>query len=329
MERKTVLVTGIGGNVGQGILRNLIESKYPIRLIGTNITKLSAGNHFVDAFYKVPFGFDADFIPTLKQIVENEKVDLIIPSTDFEAYYLSIHQADFKCRIAVSGPIATEAYLDKYLTWQLHTKSNVPFAESVLPSEYRNNFEMAIAKPRKGRGSKGIFKNIKNSADIKLLKDDDYIIQRMYEGREITTAVYVTYNERRIHGLISMDRSLENGATTYCKVVRDFDDKFTEIAETMISVTNLKGAFNIQSIVDESGRIFPFEVNCRISGTNSIRSNFGFNDVLYTIQELLYNETPTSVEIIEGFAYRYLSDVIYFGQESDLIGNRQDKFIIF
>ena len=128
MEQKTILVTGIGGNVGQGILRNIIESKYPIRLIGTNITQFSAGNHFVDKFYKVPFGFDSEFIPTIKRIVENEKVDLIIPSTDFEAYYLSINQIEFQCKIAVSGPIATEAYLDKYLTWKLHSKHKIPFS---------------------------------------------------------------------------------------------------------------------------------------------------------------------------------------------------------
>ena len=30
MEEKTVLVTGIGGNVGQGVLRNIRDIKHPI-----------------------------------------------------------------------------------------------------------------------------------------------------------------------------------------------------------------------------------------------------------------------------------------------------------
>jgi len=327
MEQKTVLVTGIGGNVGQGILRNIIESKYPIRLIGTNITQFSAGNHFVDAFYKVPFGFDADFIPTIKQIVENEKVDLIIPSTDFEAHYLAIHQADFKCRIAVSGPIATEAYLDKYLTWQLHTKSNVPFAESVLPSVYNNNFEMAIAKPRKGRGSKGIIENIKNSDQISKLSDSEYIIQRMHTGLEVTTAAYVSYTSKKLLGILTMVRTLESGATTYCKVIKDYDNSLKSIAESITQITDMVGSFNIQSIVDEDNKVHPFEINCRISGTNSIRSHFGFKDVIYCIDELLYGHEISDIKTTDGIAYRYLSDVIYpHGIDN---GNNKDNFIDF
>ncbi len=329
MEQKTVLITGIGGNVGQGIIRNIKASDYPIRIVGTNISEFSAGNHLADAFYRVPFGFDPNFIKTIKDIVEKERVDLIIPATDFETYYLSLNANNIPCKIAASGADATEKYLDKYLSWQLHQKHSIPFASSILPSKYNADFDLAIAKPRKGRGSKGLVRNIKNTTEIKMMDDEEYMIQRMHEGREITTAVYVTYNDRRIHGLISLERSLENGATTYCRVVRDFDDKLIKIAEKMISVTNLAGSFNIQSIVEESGNVFPFEVNCRISGTNSIRSSFGFKDVLYTLQELLYNEIPSPVEIIEGFAYRYLSDVIYLGKENELKGNNQDKFIIF
>ena len=327
MEQKTVLVTGIGGNVGQGILRNIIESKYPIRLIGTNITQFSAGNHFVDAFYKVPFGFDSEFIPTIKHIVKNEKVDLIIPSTDFEAYYLSIHQVEFQCKIAVSGPIATESYLDKYLTWQLHSKSSIPFAESTLPSQYNNNFEKAIAKPRKGRGSKGIIENIANSDQISKLNDSEYMIQKMHVGLEVTTAAYVSYRSKKLLGILTMARSLESGATTYCKVIRDYDNNLRNIAESITQNTDMVGSFNIQSIIDENNNVNPFEINCRISGTNSIRSHFGFKDVIYCIDELLYEREIGDIKTTDGVAYRYLSDVIYPNGIDQ--GNNQDNFIDF
>ena len=33
MEKRTVIVTGIGGNVGQGIIRNIRFSKYPVKEI--------------------------------------------------------------------------------------------------------------------------------------------------------------------------------------------------------------------------------------------------------------------------------------------------------
>ena len=55
MVEKTVLVTGIGGNVGQGILRNIIDLNYNIKLIGCDITSFNAGNHLCDKTFKVPY----------------------------------------------------------------------------------------------------------------------------------------------------------------------------------------------------------------------------------------------------------------------------------
>ena len=84
MENKTVLVTGIGGNVGQGILRNISSLKQPIRLIGTDIADFTAGNHLCNATYRVPYAYDDHYIPTLRRIINSEKVNLVIPSTDYE-----------------------------------------------------------------------------------------------------------------------------------------------------------------------------------------------------------------------------------------------------
>ena len=325
MERKTILVTGIGGNVGQGIIRNIIASEYPVKIIGTNISVLSAGNHLVDLFYEVPYGYDNEYIPLLKKISEKEKVDLIIPSTDYETYFLSKNQNEFSCKIACSGTNSTEIYLDKFVSWQMHEKHNIPFAKSVLPSDYKSQFNKAIAKPRKGRGSKGLIFNYTNDP---LLKDEEYLIQELHEGTEITTAVYRSFIDDEILGLISMERSLENGATTYCKVISDYDEKILEIAKGMTKAFDLKGSFNIQSIITKKSEIIPFEINCRISGTNSIRSSFGFKDVQYTIEELLWGIKPEKPEIIPGIAFRYLSDIIY-PNPKEIKGINKDNIIKF
>ena len=324
MEAKTVLVTGIGGNVGQGIIRNILSTNYPIKLIGTNTLEFSAGNHMVDSFYQVPFAYEKEYIDKIIKIVALEKVDLIIPSTDYEMNFLIAHQSKFSCKIAGGGPISTSIYLDKYKTALFHVQHNLSFVETCLPSEFKGQFNPAIAKPRKGRGSKGLIKNVQNAND---LSDDEYLVQLQCEGKEITSAVYVSYLTGKIIGTITLERTLENGATTYCKVVKEFDDEINKIAQDIANKTDVKGSFNIQSIVTNDGEINPFEINCRISGTNSIRSHFGFPDVVFTIDELLYQKTINTPVISEGSAYRYLADVIYpLGVEK---GNNQDDFIVF
>ncbi|MDP2385478.1 MAG: ATP-grasp domain-containing protein [Bacteroidota bacterium] len=307
MDKKRILVTGIGGNVGQGILRNIISLNLPIDLFGCNVIKFSPGNYFCKEVFETPFAYEENYIPVIREIVLSQKIDLLIPSTDYEVYYLSKFKAEIPCAIAVSGPVASEIYLDKYKTFLHHKKNNIPFAESVLPSEYKGQFGDVILKPKEGRGSRGLFINPDN---INEFPDDKYMVQPLLKGKEITTAFYVN-KQHKLHGLITMERSLENGTTSACNVSFDYDGRIVPILNQIIASTDVEGSANLQSIVTDAGIIVPFEVNCRISGTNSIRSNFGFKDVWYTLQENLYQSEPDKPEIITGSAVRILMDIIY------------------
>jgi carbamoyl-phosphate synthase large subunit len=307
MAAKNVLVTGIGGNVGQGIIRNIRSLPYDIKVTGSNIVDFSSGNYLCDSFYKAPYAYDEQYIDVIIDIVRKENIDLIIPSTDYEVFYLSCNLSKIPCAIAVSDAEAAAIYLDKYESWLHHKKNNIPFAVSFEPSFYQNQFGQYIVKPKKGRGSRGIHIN---PPDLRKFSDDEYMVQELHSGEEITTAFYVT-REKKLHGFITMIRSLENGATSLCKVSSVYDAEVLKIIEKMIAHTPIIGSANIQSIATSGGDVIPFEVNCRISGTNSIRSNFGFKDVQYTLQEFLYDETPEKPVIRPGIAVRALLDIIY------------------
>ncbi|MCD6068722.1 MAG: ATP-grasp protein [Bacteroidetes bacterium] len=313
MDKKRILVTGIGGNVGQGILRNILSLELPVELFGCNVVEFSPGNYFCKEVFKVPFAYDKEYIPAIKDIVVSQKIDLVIPSTDYEVYYLAKHRDEIPCTVATSGPIASGLYLDKYKTFLHHKKYDIPFADSVLPGQYKGQFGDIILKPREGRGSRGIFINPTN---LDGFSDDKYMVQPLLKGKEITTAFYVD-KQRKLHGMITMERSLENGTTTACNVIMEYDAQLLPILNRIILASDVEGAVNLQSIVTEDRAIVPFEVNCRISGTNSIRSNFGFKDVWYTLQENLYHTAPDKVEVTKGKAVRVLMDIIYKEDQSD------------
>lgn len=307
MDEKRVLVTGIGGNVGQGIMRNIRATNFNIKVVGTNVDNFSAGNHLCDVFYKVPFAYDGDYINTIIDIVNYEKIDLILPATDYEVFYLAQNQDRISCEIVVSNIETAGYYLDKYNTFLHLSKHDIPFATSFLPSFYNSEFKDIILKPRKGRGSRGLQINPENHT---IFSDEEYMIQELHKGIEITSAFYVNKNNK-LHGFITFERILENGTTTHCKVISSYNIKLKTIIEKIISISNIKGSANLQAIVKASGDIIPFEINCRISGTNSIRSNFGFKDVEYALEEWLYDKTPSKPAIKEGIATRILMDVIY------------------
>lgn len=307
MEKKKVLVTGIGGNVGQGIIRNILKTNFPIKVIGCNVTEFSAGNHLCDVFYRVPYAMDPLYIKEINYIVEKEKIDLILPSTDYEVYYLSKHKNELKCNVVVSELSTAERYLDKYKSFLFHKEKDLPFANSFLPEIFDiNSLENIIVKPREGRGSRGISINPTNLDHF----TNEYMVQELVKGKEITTAFYVN-KENKLHGFINLERKLDNGATNECWVNRNYDLQLENILNKIIKHNNFIGSANLQSIVTDSGEIVPFEINCRISGTNSIRSNFGFEDVKYTLEEHLYNIELSEPKIIEGSAVRIMMDIIY------------------
>jgi len=325
MDKKVVLVTGIGGNVGQGICRNIRAAGFNIKIVGCNTDCFSAGNHLCDVFYNTPFGYEFGYIDAICRIATRHSVDLVIPSTDYEAFYLAYYADKIPCPVAVSDAETVEKYIDKYMTSQHHRRYGIPFAETVLPSEYDGSFTEHIVKPRKGRGSRNLHFNVRS---LRAFTDEEYVIQEIIRGKEITVAFYVD-RDRRLHGFITFERDLRDGLTYRCAVITKHDEKIKAILEQIIKSAIIKGSANLQAIVKDTGEIIPFEINCRLSGTNSIRANFGFEDVKYTLQEYLFNKKPEEPENSKGIAVRILLDVIYPGANdyTDLKDNSSKHYI--
>ncbi|TLM65629.1 MAG: hypothetical protein FDZ69_09000, partial [Deltaproteobacteria bacterium] len=149
----TVLVTGIGGNVGQGILR-ILRQRYPsLRLVGTDIGTCTAGHHFCDVFRQVPYSYEPGYGEEMAALCRHEGVDLVVPSTDYEVYFLGL-AADRLPRLLASPPDTARVFLDKLETYTRFRAVGLPFAESYLPSAYPGHLPQVIVKPREGRGSR-------------------------------------------------------------------------------------------------------------------------------------------------------------------------------
>jgi len=319
----TVLVTGIGGNIGQGVLRVLRSLPHELRIVGTNTRARSAGNHLCDVVQEVPFAWDEGYIAAIRDLCRREAVQLIIPATDFEAFHLS-KAADVLPRLVSSPAETEERFLDKLHTAEAFAAAGIPFARSVLPKHYESNFDHAIVKPRRGWGSRDIHVDPPAPADF----SDDFVVQELLTGPELTAAFYVT-QDGRLHGLIVMERELANGTTMSCRTAPEHEEGVAGIVRSMCSSFKISGPCNVQAIVVAENEPIPFEINCRFSGTTSIRHNFGFRDVEWAVDELLLGVAPKPLSITTGRAERMLVDVIYPDPPSDELGTRASRFFVF
>jgi len=118
MVANNILVTGIGGNVGQGILRNLRESTYDLRLVGSNVSITSTGNHLCDKVYELPYAYDTDYIHSVRTLCEEEDIHLVIPSTDYESLYLAKYRKTLP-EVAACPCETMEVLIDKVLVSHL------------------------------------------------------------------------------------------------------------------------------------------------------------------------------------------------------------------
>lgn len=319
---KTILVTGIGGVVGQGILRNACEFRPDLRIVGTNVLRVTSGNYMCDEVYEVPYSYDEAYIPAIKEICGKENVELIIPSTDYEAYYLSCFQKELGCLVAASPAEVTYFCLDKWRNYEAFSKADIPFAPSMLPSQYDGRFTKCIVKPREGRGSRGIVLNPENPREF----DDTNLVQELLEGPEITCTFYVR-QDGTLLGFITFQRELESGNTARAEVTKAYDQELNGLIQKILSAFPFRGSSNLQCKVTSRG-IIPFEVNCRISGTNSIRAQFGFNDVAFSINELLFGKPLEKPTVTMGSAMRVILDIVYPGKKLNEITNKNDSFYI-
>ncbi len=319
---KSIIVTGIGGVVGQGILRNIRNMDLGVEIVGVNIDRVSAGNHLCDHVYEVPYAYDNAYIETMVGIERKHDAGLILPSTDYEAYHLSANQSVFRGRLAVSPPEVVAFCLDKYVNFQRFSDAGIPFAPSYLPSSYEGQFHKTVVKPREGRGSRNIHVDPPSPTQF----DDGYVVQEYLDGPELTTTFYVR-QDGTLHGFITLERQLELGNTSRCEVVDVYDSELAELLKAMVRAFPFRGSCNLQSRVTQHG-VIPFEINCRISGTNSVRSQFGFPDVAYAVQELLLEQPLPAPRITKGSALRIMMDVIYPGRKLADISNNADSFRI-
>jgi carbamoyl-phosphate synthase large subunit len=319
---KTVLVTGIGGHVGQGILRNLRTLKPRLRLVGTDVGPSTAGHYYCDSFRQVPYAYDAAFPEAMRTICGEQEVDLIVPATDYEAYHLALMRDQLPPLVGSPAPFA-KTCLDKYETHRAFRERGIPFVDTVLPSRYRGDWDAIVVKPREGRGSRDVHLS---PADWRQF-DDSFIVQRRLYGPELTTAFYVSTNGALV-GHITFERTLHAGFTLRANVTQAHDAPVSALIDGVIRSFDVRGPCNIQSIATPKGPI-PFELNSRYSAIAAFSSQFGFEDVHYGVEDVLFDISPATPTIRRGGVHRILLDIVYRDQDLDRIASGPEGAYIF
>jgi carbamoyl-phosphate synthase large subunit len=308
-----IAVTGVGGGVGQSVLKSLQNSDYNVIALDGEV--LAAGFYSSKKSYLIPYANSPEYINALLEICKKENINLLFPGLDAELMPLSLSREAFAAigtTVIVSRPEVIEISDNKLETYNKLTEAgvNVPFTanmEGFAPTE--NSFPLIIKQKVGGARSKNIFLT-KNRSDwdvaLNKISDSlaDYIVMDYIEGDEYTCGTINLDNSCK--GAIVMRRILRDGDTHKCFSVKN---EMIELAVKKV-VEHIKpfGACNVQLRVKDS-IAYIFEINARCSGTTAARTLCGFNEPKLIADFLLKNIEP-AFEIKEQTILRYWKELV-------------------
>jgi carbamoyl-phosphate synthase large subunit len=126
----TILVTACGAPGTAALLRGLRENgEREVRLVGVDMAERAVGKHLCDAFHLVPAGADPGYADAVLEIVERERVDVVLPQSSFDLPGLAEARERFPVPVLVSSPETVRRSNDKAETYELLQRIGVPTIE--------------------------------------------------------------------------------------------------------------------------------------------------------------------------------------------------------
>lgn len=283
-----IVVTGCGGDIGQSIGKILLNSEYTQNLYGIDISDKNAAQFIFPNFsVGLPFKHPA-YVESLETFIKDHHIDCIIPIAEPELRFFSNQQRLHtigNAKMITASSLALEVGFDKYKTATFLKNEGLPFPETLLAKDLQtiDSFPV-ILKSRTGSGSKDIHKIHTMDEFVFYTRNNKeaYVIQEYIsdEKGEYTCGLFRS-KAGEIRSLI-FKRELHGGYSGYGEVVENKD--ISELLEKVAVALDLEGSINVQlRIQDGVPKIF--EINPRFSSTVFFRHLFGFDDVIWSIED--------------------------------------------
>lgn len=317
MKQLTVMVTGAGAVLGQGVLRCLRMAQRPIRVITADPDYRAAGHWLGDFAVTIPMADDPEYLNAVEVILAREQVGILLIGTDVELPMFSKEKAHLEekygTKVVVSSPRVVEIANDKFMTAHFLEGAGFPFALSASADDRKAVAEMVstigfplIVKPKQGARSVGVV--VVNSPEelSHVMGRNDLVVQELLPDNEGEYTAGCLVMQQKCVASVVLRRDLRDGNTyrAYADTSRRFNGEISAIAEHL----DCDGPCNFQFRI-KNGRPVVFEINARFSGTTPIRAMFGFNEVLAIVDYLKTGTPIPEVTIKEGAVFRAWSDI--------------------
>lgn len=322
---KTILVSGASGVVGYGVLNSLRKASADYRLVGTTIYDDSVAPAFCDIFELAPLTSQTNYVDWLCKIIDKHSVDMIIPGieVDMFAWNEARNQlAQTGAHILLNRDSLITLCSDKWKFYEKLQQSNSKLAIKTRSkgtfASLQKDFGLPfILKPKHGYASKGIV-YVESAKDFNAYSDQlgrTLMAQPVVGTNDEEYSISAFFDKHsQLLAYMSLRRKLAGEGFTEKAVVAEPTGVKQAIVE-LASLFQPIGPTNFQFRVHD-GELKLLEINPRISSATSIRTAFGYNESVMSIDYFLNNKAPSQPHIKHGSAVRYTEDYIFYDSDS-------------
>lgn len=238
----------------------------------------------IDRIVSLPFGYEEEFFSEMHNLQMSYNFDLIISQVDEELIKLNELVTRFNgLEILTPALDFVTLCLDKYELSQSLKLNGISEPNSrPLESSLISKNPHQIFKPRRGRGSRGLFFT-KETKQFELISDflklglENYLVQDWIKGSEYTVQMIAKRNGE-LAAIVPLRVLEKRGSTTNCIV--DLDFKVVDFCQLIHNTYKPKGVYNIQLIKSpEKEECFLIEINPRVSTTMCVALELGIDPI--------------------------------------------------
>ncbi len=247
-------------------------------IVGADINEqyLTPTCNYLDAFYKVPYSTSPDYYETIIKILNEEKIDYILPSFDSDQKLFYPENEDL-IELGVKSlavNFETLKIYDDKEKMNSFLNSNGFLTPKFFNQEEIENNKNYFIKPKNGVGSIGA--KIETGFNIKNVKNaDSILIQEICTEPEYTVECF---NFNGIVRTITRERiASKAGVCTKTKIFNH--PELEKNAADFVKKVKCPHCFNLQFMKNQNNDFVITDVNLRLAGGMSLSAAVGWDEI--------------------------------------------------
>lgn len=273
-----ILTEASGGLTSGYIIKAIKDAGF--FAVSSDVEEFIAGRYLADGFIKMPFSNDPQLWPKTIQLLEENEIEIVIPSLDDTLLGWSQRKNELReqnIHVVISDSSTIEIFQDKWLTYHFFKEHGFATPATSLEQVY------PLVKPRLGRGAKGV----RITSDV--VSMEGMISQEVVDGEEYTIDVLCDMDSKPVYIVPRKRINVREGKSTGGLVT--FHEGMIHEVERICRTVRFIGPINIQCFVGSNESIQFIEINPRLAGGMALGFAATENWISAIINQWIYGKS--------------------------------------